>query len=136
MHIAPDLSKLETALALIGGTSNCHMAVSREPRYIDGIWGPYYGAMVPGLWLTEGGQSAAGSAIDHVIADHAHALASQAEADARGMTIYAFLNAEIERLRHEEDLPFTAALTRDLHVLPDFNGQSLSHTPIRMRARL
>ncbi|HZP82330.1 MAG TPA: FGGY family pentulose kinase, partial [Chthonomonadaceae bacterium] len=68
-----DLSRLETALALIGGTSNCHMAVSREPKYITGIWGPYYGAMVPGMWLTEGGQSSAGSAIDHVIGDHAHA---------------------------------------------------------------
>src|SRR5262249_28995768 len=50
----PELGVLETALAFIGGTSNCLMAVSREPRFIDGVWGPYYSAMVPGLWLTEG----------------------------------------------------------------------------------
>jgi FGGY-family pentulose kinase len=70
---AQDPAALETALALIGGTSNCHMAVAQQPIYINGIWGPYFGAMVPGMWLTEGGQSAAGSAIDHAIRDHANA---------------------------------------------------------------
>lgn len=132
--VAPDLSKLETALALIGGTSNCHMAVSREPRFIDGIWGPYFGAMVPGLWLTEGGQSAAGSAIDYVIADHAHAVASQAAAEAEAQTIYQYLNAEIERLRRQEGLPFSALLTRNLHVLPDFNGNRSPYADPHVRA--
>ena len=94
-----DTSRLETALALIGGTSNCHMAVSREPKFINGIWGPYYGAMVPGLWLTEGGQSAAGSAIDHVIADHANAPALNAQAEEQNVTVYQLLNAELERLQ-------------------------------------
>jgi FGGY-family pentulose kinase len=42
-----ELQRLESALALIGGTSNCHMAVSREPRFIEGVWGPYWCAMVP-----------------------------------------------------------------------------------------
>ena len=31
---------LEARIALIGGTSSCHMAVSREPRYIDRRLGP------------------------------------------------------------------------------------------------
>jgi FGGY-family pentulose kinase len=117
-----DLSKLETALALIGGTSNCHMAVSKEPKYIEGIWGPYFGAMVPGMWLTEGGQSSAGSAIDHVIADHANAPSLQEEARARGVTVYQVLNEEIERLRDEAGVSYTALLTRDIHVLADFLG--------------
>lgn len=47
---------MEQRLALISGTSTCHMAVSRDPLFIGGIWGPYYSAMVPGYWLTEGGQ--------------------------------------------------------------------------------
>lgn len=117
-----DLSKLETALALIGGTSNCHMAVSREPKYIDGIWGPYYGAMVPGMWLTEGGQSSAGSAIDHVIADHANAPQLLEAAAVQGVTVYQLLNQEIERLRLEAKLPYSALLTRDIHVLSDLLG--------------
>jgi ribulose kinase len=46
------------------------MAVSVEPKFIDGIWGPYFNSMVPGFWLTEGGQSATGSLLDHVIHSH------------------------------------------------------------------
>lgn len=117
-----DLAQLETTLALIGGTSNCHMAVSREPRFIEGIWGPYYGAMVPGMWLTEGGQSCAGSAIDHVIADHANAPLLREAAQSQGVTVYQILNQEIERLRREAGYPFSALLTRDIHVLGDFLG--------------
>ena len=49
------------------GTSACHMACSMEPKFISGIWGPYMQAMIPNAWLTEGGQSAVGSLIDHVI---------------------------------------------------------------------
>ena len=121
-QVGQDLSHLETALALIGGTSNCHMAVSREPRYIEGIWGPYFGAMVPGMWLTEGGQSSAGSAIDHVIADHANAENLHTVAKTQGVTVYQLLNQELERLQAEAQLPYPALLTKNLHVLPYFLG--------------
>ncbi len=40
-------------LALIGGTSTCHMATSSEASFVHGVWGPYFGAMVPGYWLLE-----------------------------------------------------------------------------------
>jgi FGGY-family pentulose kinase len=59
----------ETTLAIIGGTSSCHMASSKKPLFVKGVWGPYYGAMVPDLWLNEGGQSATGSLVDFVIRD-------------------------------------------------------------------
>jgi FGGY-family pentulose kinase len=117
-----DPALLETALALIGGTSNCHMAVSREPKFIDGVWGPYFGAMVPGMWLTEGGQSAAGSAIDHVIRSHANYPQLAGDAARRGLTVYQLLNEEIDRLRAERAVPFRAQLTQNLHVLPYFLG--------------
>ncbi len=117
-----DTSRLETALALIGGTSNCHMAVSPTPKFIRGIWGPYYGAMVPGLWLTEGGQSAAGSAIDHVIADHANAPTLNAQAQEQNVTVYQLLNSELDRLQKNSSLPYLALLTRDMHILPYFLG--------------
>ncbi|MCH7526597.1 MAG: FGGY family pentulose kinase [Planctomycetes bacterium] len=64
--IRPDTESIETRLALVGGTSSCHMAVSRTPRFVNGVWGPYFAAMIPGMWLTEGGQSATGALIDHV----------------------------------------------------------------------
>ena len=115
-----NLAELESGIALIGGTSNCHMAVSREPKFIDGIWGPYFGAMVPGMWLTEGGQSAAGAAIDHVIADHAHASHLAAEALQHSSSIYELLNSEVRRIQAEAGKG--PEVTRDIHILPDFIG--------------
>ena len=108
---------LERALALIGGTSSCHMAVSREPRFVRGVWGPYFSAMVPGMWLTEGGQSATGALLDHVIASHARSRELEAAAGRAGLTIYQVLNAEVERLQAKDPYP-----TRHVHVLPYFHG--------------
>ncbi len=113
--------ELEQRLALIGGTSSCHMAVSREPRFIDGVWGPYFSAMVPGLWLTEGGQSATGALIDHVIMSHCRGAELMDEARREGKSVYDLLNARLERLAAGLDAP-PAALTRRLHVLPYFHG--------------
>ncbi|XP_077784815.1 FGGY carbohydrate kinase domain-containing protein isoform X4 [Podarcis muralis] len=45
---------------VICGTSSCHMAISKSPVFVPGVWGPYDSAMVPGFWLNEGGQSATG----------------------------------------------------------------------------
>ncbi len=110
----------DTRLALIGGTSTCHMAVSREPRFIDGVWGPYYSAMVPDFWLTEGGQSATGALIDHVIDSHVRGRELHAQAEARGTTVYALLNDIITDLARQVEFP--ALLTDALHVYPDFHG--------------
>jgi FGGY-family pentulose kinase len=113
---------LERRLALIGGTSSCHMAVSKEARFIPGIWGPYYSAMLPGLWLTEGGQSATGALIDATVFGHARGPELLARAKAEGTSPYALLNAELERLATAEKVAFPAELTRDLHVEPDHHG--------------
>lgn len=113
-------ASLDTRLALIGGTSSCHMAVSPEARPIPGVWGPYYSAMVPGMWLTEGGQSATGALIDHVIHSHARARELHDEASAMGRTVYESLNDRLEALAATE--PFPAALTREFHMLPYFHG--------------
>src|SRR3569833_366070 len=48
-------------LGYVFGTSSCTMTSTAEPAFVPGVWGPYYSAMVPGLWLNEGGQSAAGA---------------------------------------------------------------------------
>jgi FGGY-family pentulose kinase len=50
-------------LAYIFGTSACSMASTPDPVFVPGVWGPYYTAMIPGIWLLEGGQSAAGAAL-------------------------------------------------------------------------
>ena len=109
-------------LALIGGTSSCHMAVAEKSRFVPGVWGPYYSAMIPELWLAEGGQSATGALIDHVIYSHAAAAELQAQAGKTGQSVYELLNARLEVMARAESAAHPAELTRDLHVQPDFHG--------------
>lgn len=121
-HRSVSSSAFNRRLALIGGTSSCHMAVSAEPRFIKGIWGPYFSAMIPGFWLTEGGQSATGALIDHVIHTHAASPQLQREAKRQGRSVYEVLNALLDTMTTEEKVRHPAELTRDLHVQPDFHG--------------
>jgi FGGY-family pentulose kinase len=116
----PSREELETRLALIGGTSSCHMAVSRKPLFIKGIWGPYYSAMIPGMWLTEGGQSATGALIDTVIQSSIHYPALLKESHTTGKSIYELLNNQVEILKEKEKTG--SALTRDFHVLDYYHG--------------
>ena len=107
-------------LALIGGTSSCHMAASKTARFIDGVWGAYYSAMIPGYWLNEGGQSATGALIDHIITSHPLYENAKELADKQGKTVYQLLNDRLLELAgNKEDIAF---LTKDIHVLPYFHG--------------
>lgn len=116
----PSLARLESALALIGGTSSCHMAVSREPRFIKGVWGPYYSAMVPGAWLTEGGQSATGSLVDYTIRNNSAYPELVRRAETSGRTVYEVLNEIVARMQEKEGVG--PELTANLHVLPYHHG--------------
>ncbi len=106
-------------LALIGGTSSCHMAVSQESRFIDGIWGPYYSAMIPDLWLNEGGQSATGALVDHIIFNHHQSNELLVQAKQQGMTPYEWLNHRLVKLAGDQPLSTVGA---NLHVCPYFHG--------------
>ncbi len=105
-------------LALVGGTSSCHMTVSPEPRFVPGIWGPYFSAMIPELWLNEAGQSAVGSLVDHVVQTHAAypALAEQ------GGSIFELLNTRLDELAEADAGAHPSMLAAGLHVDPDFHG--------------
>src|SRR6478672_4559851 len=82
-------------LAYIMGTSACIMATTPKPCFVPGVWGPYYSGMVPGFWLNEGGQSAAGAAIDHLVRSHPAYNEAVATARAGGMEIPEFLERRI-----------------------------------------
>lgn len=108
--------------ALIGGTSSCHMAVSQEPNFIDGVWGPYYSAMLPGMWLNEGGQSATGALIDHIIFSSKKSDELKKQAEKTGKTVYQLLNERLDHLKTEKGLTYVDRLTQELHLLPYFHG--------------
>lgn len=102
---------LGSHMALIAGTSSCVMTLSPQMRFTKGVWGPYLGAAVPGLWVNEGGQSATGALLDHIVRLHSAGREPTA-------AMHAKIIARIDELRHEESDDFAARL----HVLPDFHG--------------
>jgi len=93
------------------------MAVSKSKIFVKGVWGPYYGAMLPGYWLNEGGQSATGALLDHVIKNSEIYDNLLKISDNTGKNIYEILNEEVENLKKETLQP-----TGDVHVLDYFHG--------------
>ncbi|WP_300001505.1 FGGY-family carbohydrate kinase [uncultured Cedecea sp.] len=107
----------EGSLAIISGTSNCHMIVSRDPVMVPGVWGPYLGAMLPDLWLNEGGQSAAGALVEWTLRQHEAWPDLLAESRAKDINYYQLLNDAVTELRLTESYP-----TARFHVLADHHG--------------
>ncbi|HEY9010717.1 MAG TPA: FGGY-family carbohydrate kinase [Devosia sp.] len=107
---------VQSRMAYVFGTSACTMSTSPEPAFVDGIWGPYYSAMIPGYWLSEGGQSAAGAAIDQLVHLHPAAPEAEARAKAAGTSLVGWLSQEAAVL------PSAIATVGKLHVVPEFLG--------------
>ncbi len=114
-----DVGNIFTRMAYVFGTSACTMSSTKEPAFVEGVWGPYHSAMLPGLWLNEGGQSAAGAAIDHLV--RMHPASGQAAKLARnsGTSLSHWLSLEAERHGGASAAP---DLIGDLHVVPEFLG--------------
>ncbi|KAI3709120.1 hypothetical protein L2E82_38879 [Cichorium intybus] len=109
-------------MVLVCGTSTCHMAVSRTKLFIPGVWGPFWSAMVPEFWLTEGGQSATGALLDYIIDNHVASSHLANRAASQNISLFQMLNELLADIMRDTSAPFIAALTSDLHVLPDFHG--------------
>lgn len=107
-------------IAYIMGTSACIMASTREARFVPGVWGPYFSAMVPDFWLNEGGQSAAGATIDHLVQSHVAYPRAQAEAKSAGLAVLDHLERRIAA--RAPALSDAALFASDLHVMPDLLG--------------
>jgi D-ribulokinase len=104
-------------LALILGTSSSCMALSDEPRFVEGVWGPHFGALTPNQWLVDGGQSAFGGAIDHLL--RLNPAFAELEARAGPNALKAI---EKEIVARAGGLEQAALIAEGLHVLPDFIG--------------
>ncbi|WP_421360609.1 FGGY-family carbohydrate kinase [Agrobacterium rosae] len=104
-------SDVGSNVALIAGTSSC--LVTLTPKRMPGhsLWGPYWQAVLPGHWLVEGGQSATGALLDHVVRMHAAGGEPTSALHAR-------IVERVQDLRSTEGEGFAD----HLHVLPDFHG--------------
>lgn len=112
---------LTSKLAIICGTSSCHMSLTEGPVMAPGIWGPYKNAIIPNLYLNEAGQSATGVLLDFILQTHPCYAELLKEHGSNGK-IYAFLNNFLRELTDRKGLKSVHRLTTALHVWPDFHG--------------
>ncbi|MEM1079440.1 MAG: FGGY-family carbohydrate kinase [Pseudomonadota bacterium] len=110
----------EATMAYVFGTSACTMATCRGAHKVPGVWGPYYSAMIPGMWLSEGGQSAAGEAIAHLVSTHAFSAEAMRDAKADGLSLQAYLLRALERCAPGPEAAVRLAGSRV--VVPDLLG--------------
>ncbi|WEX85854.1 FGGY-family carbohydrate kinase [Sinorhizobium garamanticum] len=110
----------ESNLAYVFGTSSCTMTSTAEPVFVPGVWGPYYSAMVPGMWLNEGGQSAAGAAIEQLVSFHPAAGEALELAERRAVSLPVLL-ADLAAQK-AQTLSGAVELAGGLHVVPEFLG--------------
>lgn len=114
-----DAGSVLTRMAYVFGTSACTMSTTLEPAFVQGIWGPYHSAMLPGLWLNEGGQSAAGAAIDHLVGMHPASHEAAKIARHCEMSLSQWLSLEAVR---RGGASAVSDLIGNLHVVPEFLG--------------
>jgi len=116
---------MEARLALICGTSTCHLTCSPFPVYCPNVWGPFYDVLGTGMWVSEGGISASGKLIDFLLETHpAYSEAMQKAADEEEGTghVQQYLHNHLASMATAQGLPSLALLTPYLHVGPDFAG--------------
>ena len=106
-------------MAYVFGTSACTLLTTTEPAFVPGVWGPYFSAMVPGFWLNEGGQSAAGAAIDRLVRLHPAAPQALELAKADGQNLSVWLAHRAEAAGGAAAI---AELAGTLYVVPEFLG--------------
>ncbi|KAJ3332877.1 hypothetical protein HDU91_003023, partial [Kappamyces sp. JEL0680] len=110
-----DEEQLTRRMAIIAGTSSCHILLQRHKLVAKGIWGPYRDVMLPGFTCMEGGQSLTGKAIEILLSHHPYY--NQLLLEVGQGSIYSYLDARVSELGAGAVLQ-----TKDIHILPDVHG--------------
>jgi len=119
---ANDKSQVFTRLAAVAGTSTCHLAMSPEPVFVPGVWGPYRDVLIPDYWMAEGGQSATGELLKHVIETHPAYSQAISIAESYNTNIYDYLNQHLKDLQVKANAPTISYLGRHFFFYGDLFG--------------
>ncbi|KAK3946178.1 Nup93/Nic96-domain-containing protein [Diplogelasinospora grovesii] len=119
---ANDVSQAFTRLASVAGTSTCHLAMSKDAVFVPGVWGPYRDVLIPGYWMAEGGQSATGELMRHMLETHAAYQETLKEAQAAEKNIYGFLNDHLRSMAERTKAPSLPYLIRHFFFYGDLWG--------------
>ena len=117
-----DVSQAFTRLAAVAGTSTCHLAMSDKPVFVNGVWGPYRDVLIPDYWLAEGGQSATGELLKHVIETHPAHEAAMSVAKTKSTNIYDHLNQHLREMAEKQGAPAVSYLGRHFFFYGDLFG--------------
>ncbi|KAL3442843.1 FGGY family of carbohydrate kinase [Aspergillus insuetus] len=96
-------SRVFTRLAAVAGTSTCHLAMSPGAVFVPGVWGPYRDTIFPGCWMAEGGQSATGQLLKHVLESHPAYTRAVSAAEELKMNIFQFLNDHLHTMAQDNN---------------------------------
>ncbi|KAL1464229.1 hypothetical protein WDU94_003895 [Cyamophila willieti] len=128
---APGITNdFESRLGMICGTSTCHMAIARTEVQVPGIWGPYYEVILSNTYLLEGGQSAAGKLLDHVIDTHPATTNIKMKLNTKE------LRAVVQYLNHVIETKHSTEITAKCHVWPDYHGNRSPLADPQMRGAI
>ncbi|KAL4769647.1 FGGY family of carbohydrate kinase [Aspergillus nidulans var. acristatus] len=117
-----DITQAFSRLAAVAGTSTCHLAMSPESVFVPGVWGPYRDTIIPGYWMAEGGQSATGELLKHVIETHPAFNQARSVAESYNTNIYEYLNEHLREMMTEQKAPSISYMARHIFFYGDLWG--------------
>lgn len=128
-------SKMTERLAMVAGTSTCHIIVSDHEILVPGVWGPYKDVLLSDYWAAEGGQSCTGALLQHILTTHpsySHLL----EITSGNQNPFDYLNSILYSKREKFSLHSISDLTKDLFVYGDYHGNRSPLADPDMRATI
>lgn len=89
-------SQQDKEMTMVMGTSTCHLMLNKTQHKVPGISGSVKGAIIPGIYAYEAGQSAVGDLFEYVAKQAPAAYVE--EATQQGVSIFDVLNQKGEQL--------------------------------------
>lgn len=117
-----DVSEAFGRLAAVAGTSTCHLTMSKDPIFVNGVWGPYRDVLIPNFWVAEGGQSATGELLKHMLEIHPAYQEAKKLAEHNGKNIYDYLDQLLHELVKQCNAPSISYLGRHFFFYGDLFG--------------
>ncbi|KAK5780982.1 putative phosphotransferase PWA37_001894 [Arxiozyma heterogenica] len=128
-----DIKRTER-LAMVAGTSTCHIIMADRQIMVPGVWGPYKDILLPDFWVTEGGQSCTGALLNHILTTHPSYKELIDACQKSNQNPYDYLNNTLIKLLKEKSCKSVSDLTSDLFMYGDLHGNRSPLADMEMRA--
>jgi FGGY-family pentulose kinase len=96
--------------------------MSKDPVFVPGVWGPYRDSIIPDFWMSEGGQSATGELLKHVLETHPAYNQALSMSQSSHSNIYDFLNQHLLDMQERISAPSVSYLGRHFFFYGDLFG--------------